>query len=1193
MNSKNITLIVSIIAVLFAIPSVLAANVLLQWQNAPNDYQYTIQEGQSVSFYYNANVYDNGFYTIKLYNANGDIVSTVKENHSMSKGESGFYTIAPSNYGTYGTFTLKLFAQDPSSSETYKLGLTVLCKDLNKNGICDDQEKFTSIDVKATPNHGTTPLQVQFTCKATGGSAPISYAWTFGDGKTSVSQNPSHIYENKGSYTAMCTAKDSLNTTISGTASVIVTDYINLAPVANFTAIPTSGYAPLLVYFDGSSSYDPDGIIIMYAWDIDGSIHFAQGETAQYNFTKPGIYNVTLTVVDDDEATSTITKQITVLERPNHAPVIHLPDEVTIYERTNNMQLLTVTDADGDDIDDLLIAAYPYDWPTWVNPMKNESANNTWNIYMRPGDSTAGTYLMKFTVYDPQGAKADKEFTIHVLHKNQAPIIDAIPNITVYEGELVNFTVHATDPENDSLTYSISDLRYTQNNNVFTWQTSFGDAGKYGARVRVSDGNLTSSTSVYVTVLYKNHAPTADFTIAPNPAMINEQVLFDASLSSDPDADALTYAWDFGDGATGTGKTAHHAFTEKGTFTITLTVSDGEFSDTVQKTILVENKISVDGIACIPEIVAGHLQSCGVKVVDASGPSDNTIVDVHYLDGTYFGSCTTDRQGSCRAEAIVENVGNYTVYANAQKPGYINDTDTYPRDDFIVYKERYDIDDLRVYNDSNFMNEDYDFFRGENLYVKFRVKELHTETYVMDDIVAKALLVSKGYETAELTKIGMEGDYFLFKLTPIPLKHDFIGPSQIFTFAFNYADGSGGQKEVGVMIRNNPPKIQPEIPDAELVVGDALYYDLALHEFDLEDSGENLTWSYTQSGTSVNTHLDGKVVYMNAVAPGTTDITVTLADWDGDIAQQTFTVTVNARPENNTAPMVMITKPSTGDIFYEDATILFEGHAHDKEDGDLMPKWHSSLDGDLGMGNSILKQLSLGTHIITLSAVDSKGLEGKDSITIVVIKKQVSEITAELGGPYYAWPKTTITLDASKSTGPIHYYSFDFGDGSSITQTTAYAQHIYDGAKDSYTVVLTVTGDDNQTATDTATVFMKKEATKPVEDRVGNDLYIGTINVYGYATRQDYTIGPNEDLVVDMGIENDADQDFSGLTATIIIPELGIKQTTGSFRLDQGETTSKSLIIPMVATSPGEYYMKIIVGNGRTIRVKYRYFTVE
>jgi DNA/RNA endonuclease G (NUC1) len=59
------------------------------------------------------------------------------------------------------------------------------------------------------------------------------------------------------------------------------------------------------------------------------------------------------------------------------------------------------------------------------------------------------------------------------------------------------------------------------------------------------------------------------FTVLPN-----ESIAFSGLGSTDPDGDALSYAWTYGDGSTGTGLNAPHAYSAPGTYTITLTVTD-------------------------------------------------------------------------------------------------------------------------------------------------------------------------------------------------------------------------------------------------------------------------------------------------------------------------------------------------------------------------------------------------------------------------------------------------------------------------------------------------------------------------------------------------------------------------------------------------------------------------------------------
>jgi hypothetical protein len=63
----------------------------------------------------------------------------------------------------------------------------------------------------ATPGSGAAPLSVAFGAAASGGSGTYTWGWVFGDGGTSTSQNPVHLF-NTGSYMATVTVNDGANT---------------------------------------------------------------------------------------------------------------------------------------------------------------------------------------------------------------------------------------------------------------------------------------------------------------------------------------------------------------------------------------------------------------------------------------------------------------------------------------------------------------------------------------------------------------------------------------------------------------------------------------------------------------------------------------------------------------------------------------------------------------------------------------------------------------------------------------------------------------------------------------------------------------------------------------------------------------------------------------------------------------------
>jgi PKD repeat protein len=141
-----------------------------------------------------------------------------------------------------------------------------------------------------SPTSGTVSLTVTFTDQSTG--SPTSWSWTFGDGGTSTLQNPIYTYNATGTYTVVLTA-----TNAAGSDSETKTNYITVnpcaAPVAAFAGTPTSGSAPLTVYFTDQSTNTPTS----WSWTFgDGGTSTVKNPSHVY--TNAGTYTVALTATN-------------------------------------------------------------------------------------------------------------------------------------------------------------------------------------------------------------------------------------------------------------------------------------------------------------------------------------------------------------------------------------------------------------------------------------------------------------------------------------------------------------------------------------------------------------------------------------------------------------------------------------------------------------------------------------------------------------------------------------------------------------------------------------------------------------------------------------------------------------------------------------------------------------------------------
>gem|GEM_PF-1970705 len=151
----------------------------------------------------------------------------------------------------------------------------------------------------ANTTEGAAPLVVAFTDESAG--EPYAWIWEFGDGATSLEQNPVHTYMAPGTYLVNLTVISP-----TGTDRNLYPERIDVgpdlrAPAANFTLSRSSGTAPLYVKFTDTSTGSPTS----WRWDF-GGLAWTSTKSPSVVFRQPGEYAVTLTATNAYGSSTTI-----------------------------------------------------------------------------------------------------------------------------------------------------------------------------------------------------------------------------------------------------------------------------------------------------------------------------------------------------------------------------------------------------------------------------------------------------------------------------------------------------------------------------------------------------------------------------------------------------------------------------------------------------------------------------------------------------------------------------------------------------------------------------------------------------------------------------------------------------------------------------------------------------------------------
>jgi PKD repeat protein/alpha-tubulin suppressor-like RCC1 family protein len=799
----------------------------------------------------------------------------------------------------------------------------------------------------------------------------LTYAWAFGDGSTATGVSPAHAYATSGSFTVTLTVNDGFATSSPATSLVTIS---NQTPTANAGG-PYSGVRNTAVTFSGASSADPDNDALSYAWDFgDGST--GTGVAPAHAYAANGSFTVTLTVSDGSATSSPATSTVTI---SNQAPTANAGGP---YSGVRNTAVAFRGAASNDPDNDALTYAWDF----------GDGATGT-GVAPTHQYATVGTFTVTLTVND--GTISSAPVTATVTISNQTPTANAGGPYSGVRNTAVAFNGAASsDPDNDALTYAW-DFGDGSTGTGVAPTHAFATVGTFTATLTVSDGTTTSAPAT-ATVTINNQTPTANAG-GPYSGVRNAAVTFIGSASSDPDSDALTYAWDFGDGSTGTGVAPTHAYATTGMFTVTLTVNDGTIASApATSTVTISNQT--------PAANAGGPYS-GVRntAVAFSGaassdPDNDTLTYAWgFGDGsTGTGVATTHSYATVGTFTVTLTVNDGTI---TSAPG----TST-----------------VTISNQTPTANAGGPYSGVRNTAVAFSGAASSDPD---DDALTYAWDFGDGS-----TGTGVAPTH----------AYATVGTFTV-TLTVNDEAISSAPATATVTISNQTPAANAGGPYSG-VRNSAVTFNGAAST---DPDNDALTYAWDFGDGSTGTGVAPTHSYATVGS-----FTVTLTVNDGTIASAPAAATVTI---SNQSPAANAGGPYSG---VRNTAVAFSGAASSDPDNDALTYAWNFGDGTTGIGVAPTHSFAtVGTFTVTLTVNDGT-ISSAPATSTVTISNQTP--TANAGGPYSGVRNTAVAFSGAASSDPDNdtlTYAWDFGDGSTgagVAPTHSYA------TVGTFTVILTV-----------------------------------------------------------------------------------------------------------------------------------------
>jgi PKD repeat protein len=357
------------------------------------------------------------------------------------------------------------------------------------------------------------------------------------------------------------------------TASTVTVTVTGL-PVADAGPDQSGVVVGDVVTLDGSASTAPEGGSLTYSWSQTGgpAVVLSDPSSVSPSFTAPGGPDTLTFELTVSDGTHTDTDSVEV-DVANSAPVADAgPAQSVTSGDVVTLDASGSTDPDGQTL--------TYSWSqTDGDPVVLSDPTDPQPTFTAPdGD---GTLVFEVTV-DDGTATSTASVTITVnAAPNQAPTAILDVNPTGGQAPLeVTFDGTASSDLDGTIASYAWDFGDGGTSTDPSGTYTYTAAGSFTVTLVVTDDRGATDTATTTVEVAEgtptNQPPTAVASVLPTSGTAPLEVVANGSGSTDPDGTIVSYAWDFGDGATSDLFVASHTYTSQGSYLVTLTVTDDD-----------------------------------------------------------------------------------------------------------------------------------------------------------------------------------------------------------------------------------------------------------------------------------------------------------------------------------------------------------------------------------------------------------------------------------------------------------------------------------------------------------------------------------------------------------------------------------------------------------------------------------------